>query len=220
MKKIISSIVIFVLGLTIPQLAQAQGTVYFTNLGLSTTGSAAVSSNSWFAAGFYTGTNVGGYFLNSIQVSLTNATGNPPSLAAMIYNDIGVAGAQPGTNQAALLGIDNPLAGGIYSYTNGSNFILAQNTSYFIVLMTGAATTNGAYQWNVTGTPTSGYNNYHWAGGTIFLNSTDGLNWTHPSGIYGQFGINATAIPEPGIISLCALGGLGFLWQRRKTKAL
>jgi hypothetical protein len=58
MKKIIA---VLLVALLIQQFVQAQGTVYLSNLGQTSTGSHAVSSNSWLAMGFQTGNNASGY---------------------------------------------------------------------------------------------------------------------------------------------------------------
>jgi hypothetical protein len=38
-------------------------------------------------------------------------------------------------------------------------------------------------------------------------------------GGYYQFAISVTDVPEQGVLSLSGLGGLAFLWYRRKSKA-
>jgi hypothetical protein len=58
MKKLI---MIFVVGLLIQQVAQAQGTVYVSNLGQTITGVNSAGNNSWLAEMFFTGNNPGGY---------------------------------------------------------------------------------------------------------------------------------------------------------------
>jgi hypothetical protein len=62
-------------------------TAYLSNLGQSSTGSLAVGSDSWLAASFGTGTNEGGYELNSIQLAMTDASGNPSGFTVMIYTN-------------------------------------------------------------------------------------------------------------------------------------
>jgi hypothetical protein len=65
---IINGIMSSVFGLLAQQILQAQGTTYLSNLDQSSVGSLAVGSNSWLAGIFETGTNPGGYVLNSIQL--------------------------------------------------------------------------------------------------------------------------------------------------------
>jgi hypothetical protein len=68
MKNIINGIIVLVLALATQQL-QAQGTVYLSNIsngGHGGVGEANIGSDFWWAAPFLTGTNSGGYILNSI----------------------------------------------------------------------------------------------------------------------------------------------------------
>jgi PEP-CTERM motif len=48
-----------------------------------------------------------------------------------------------------------------------------------------------------------------------FLSSQNGSSWIGNGGNL-QFAITATAIPEPGVLGLLALGGLLFLRHRQK----
>ena len=88
--------------------------------------------------------------------------------------------------------------------------------SDFILLTAGTPVVDGAYQWTVTSAPSPGYDEYHWGGEIAFAHSTNGVNWNYISDSYGQFAIDATAVPEPCVFSLFALGGLCFLWCRRR----
>jgi hypothetical protein len=62
--------------------------------------------------------------------------------------------------------------------------------------------------------------------GNAVLHSSNGISgWTsdpspYPYSGIAQFAINATAVPEPNILGLFALCGLGFLWHRWKAKAV
>ena len=62
------AILALVLAVLSPPVAQAQGTTYVSSLGLPSTGSASVGSDSWVAEGFWTGPNAAGYLLNSVQL--------------------------------------------------------------------------------------------------------------------------------------------------------
>ena len=88
------------------------------------------------------------------------------------------------------------------------------------MLTAGTAIANGAYDWSHADTYS-----YNQSGGwqtfADILPSSDGLSWRHPIlSSDAQFAINATAIPEPGVLGLFALGSLAFLWHRRKAKAV
>jgi len=147
MKRIvIGGVIVFAVGLFAPRIATAQGTVtYLSNLGQASAGSLAVGSDSWLAASFITGTNASGYSLNSIQLAMTDASGNPSGFTAMLYSAIGVTGVFPGSSLGTLNGSLNPVSGGIFTYTPASNPTLLPSTGYFIVLTAGTAIANGAY---------------------------------------------------------------------------
>jgi hypothetical protein len=218
MKKLIISGVIIWASILTPQITQAQGNMtYLSNLGQTSTGSLAVGSNSWLTTLFSTGTNPGGYTLNSIQLAMTDASGNPSGFTAMLYT-VGIGfGPIPGTSLGTLDGSLNPTTAGIYTFTPASNLTLSSQTGYFIVLTAGTEVANGAYDWSYAGT--NSYNpSVGWSSLGDVWTSSDGSHW-NTTGDSAQFAINATAIPEPGVSGLFGLGGLAFLWHRRKSKA-
>jgi hypothetical protein len=212
---IINGILVLAVGLSARQIVQAQGTTYLSNLGQSSTDSYAVGSGSWYASFFETGTNVGGYSLNSIQLAMADASGNPSGFTVMIYaNRLGAV--LPGSSLGTLNGSTDPATGGSYTYTDDSNITLLPSTPYFVVLTAGTVIADGAYEWSLTGidsyNPSGG-----WAanGGRVYT-SSNGSSWTGIPVAYPQFAISATAVPEPSALALSVLGGLGFLWHRRK----
>ena len=215
MKKLI---IMFVVALLAPQIIQAQGiTTYLSNLGQPSTGNLAVGSDSWYAALFFTGGNASGYVLNSVQLAMTDDSGNPSGFTVMLYSSTLGTGAFPGSSLGTLDGSANPSTSGIYTYT-ASGLTLAPSTPYFIVLTAGTAVANGAYEWSVTSTPSPGYSSYHWGGEIFFLHSSNDLNWNYTSGTYGQFALNATAVPEPSASWLLLLGSGVFMCVRRVKK--
>jgi hypothetical protein len=221
MKKNIIGIIILMVGLLAPQITRAQGIVYVSNLGQASTGSDSVGSDSWLAMGFDTGTNASGYVLDSVQLGITDATGNPSGFTVMLcaqnYNN--PAGPFPGSSLETLNGSANPSTGGIYTYTDASDLILLPSTDYFIVLTAGTTVANGAYEWSVTGIGNnSSYNpSGGWLGGLgPVLHSSNGSSWSDsPGTTFAQFAIDATAIPEPSSSLLILLGGGVFIYVRR-----
>lgn len=208
-KSICGGILALAVALLTPHLVQAQGTLYFTSLGQTPTGSAAIGSDSWIAQAFGTGTNTGGYMLNSVQLLMDGASGTPNGFVISIY---GNSGNSPQNNLGNLVGSD-PLTGGVYSYT-ASGITLSPSTAYYILVTAATPVAQGAYNWssaNVLAPPNNG-----WAGG-LYDYSTDGAKWNYFRNQFFQFAIYATPIPEP---ATCALFGLGLaalsFWRRKR----
>src|ERR1039457_5454895 len=94
------------------QNTQAQGTItYLSNLGQASTGSRAVGSDLWLAESFLTGTNAGGYLLDSVQLGMTNASGNPSGFTLMLYSSILNFEYFPSNDLSTLSGDANPTNG-------------------------------------------------------------------------------------------------------------
>jgi len=204
----------FAIALLAPKITQAQGTTYLSNLGQPSTGSRAVGLESWVAAGFQAGTNASGYVLDSVQLVITEAFGNPSNFTAMVYANSPV-GILPGSSLGTLNGSLNPAVGGVYTYTPSSNLTLSPRTPFFIVLTAGTRPADGAYEWSHAGT--NFYNpNDGWSGLSGVWTSGNGSFWARQTGDYLQYAINATPIPEPGVFSLLILVGSGVLWYRRR----
>ena len=220
-KKIIGGFFILATGLLVPQIAPAQGTLTFlSNLGQTSAGSAAVGSDSWLAATFFTGGNAGGYLLNSVQLAMDDGSGNPAGFTVMIYSAVGFIGINPGSNLGTLTGAANPATAGVYTYNTSSPLTLSSGTPYFIVVTSGTTVANGAYDWSLSGV--NSYNSmdgWRVTGGTSsgVYQSGNGSSWTSLSATYPLFAIDASAAPEPAIIGLLALGGLLIAFQRRKA---
>ena len=128
------------------------------------------------------------------------------------------AGLKPGNSLSSLNGSTSPVTAGIYTYTSASTLTLLPDFYYFIVLTGGTIPVRGDYEWSYAGA-----NSYNPSGGwssTGFWVSNNQLSWSGTTTGNFQFAIDVTAVPEPGGLSLFGLGGLGFLWYRRKAKAL
>jgi hypothetical protein len=151
---------------------------------------------------------------------MADATGSPSGFTVMLYNQSPVPSAIfPGSSLETLNGSANPSTSGIYTYSDASNLVLSPNTSYYIVLTAGTTVANGAYDWSLAGIDS--YNSSGgWAanGGRVY--TFNGSYWTGSPSAFPQFAIDATAVPEPGFLSLLGLGSLGFLWLRRKAKTI
>ena len=86
MKKIIIIAIVLTTELFASQVMQAQGNLYLSNLGETSSGSAAVASDAWLAEVFKTGTNPSGYVLNSVQLFMDAASGSPSGFSVSIYS--------------------------------------------------------------------------------------------------------------------------------------
>ena len=227
-RQILISIIFLAGGLLFPQIMQVQGTSYISNLGQPSTNSAAVGSDSWLAMSFSTGTNAGGYQLNSIQLGMTNASGSPSGFTAMLYSAVVSGEVSPGSSLGTLNGSLNPVTGGIFTYSPASNLTLSPNTPYFIVLTAGTTIANGAYEWSntrsfpLTYNPSGGWQAPLGLARVDNYQSSNGSSW----GVfdrYPEFAINGTAVPEPGVYALLGLGCLcffGFHYSKRTLKSL
>jgi hypothetical protein len=207
-----------VCGLLFPPPALAQGTLYVSNLGRPSAGSIRIGSDSWGAAFFRTGTNSGGYTLNSVQLLMGPELGNPSGLVVSIYT---YSFRFPGTSIGSLTGVD-PIGGGIYSYST-VGIPLTASTDYFLVVTSLTPSAQGSFNWNTT-TNASFDSDNGWKigfGGTglVYLRSLDGINWSGLGSLTEttQFGINATRIPEPSAfaISVVGLAGLALRCSKR-----
>ena len=209
-------------GLFAPQITAAQGTTYLTNLGQASNGSLAVGNDGWLAIPFLTGNNSSGYSLDSVQLAMTDASGNPSDFTVML--DVAFNLISPGSSLGTLNGSLNPATGGIYTYTPDSNITLLAGRQYFIVLTAGTAVGTGAYDLSTAGK--SSYNRIgnwaegNFAGGTLST-SIDGQNWNEAEIIFPQFAIYATPVPEPSTEMLLSFGGILLLgFGRWKAKSV
>jgi len=129
------------IGLFLPQLTAAQGTLYLSNLGQPSAGSSAAGSDQWIATLFHAGSNSGGYVLNSIQLLMGAASGTPSGFSVFLYD--ASSSRQPNNNLGTLIGTD-PAVGGTFAYA-ASDITLSPNGSYFVVITSASAVANGSY---------------------------------------------------------------------------
>jgi hypothetical protein len=199
-------------GLLIPILATAQGTLQLSNLGQTPTGSIAIGSDFWIAQGFYTGTNPDGYTLNSVQVLMDPGSGSPSGFTVSIYERavIGNLYSPPVSSLGSLSGSD-PSAGGVFNYT-ASSITLSPSAHYFVVATSTTPVANGAYYWSVTAAPV----NYTipWGLDKIYFRSSNGSVWDYERLINIQFAIYATPVPEPTAFALVGLGLAALSFRR------
>ena len=191
--------------------AGAQGTISVSNLGQTPTGNAVVANDSWIAQAFVTGTNASGYILNSVQLLMDTASGNPNGFAVSIYSS--QPAVAPGNNLVNLSGSD-PSAGGVFTYTT-SGFTLLPYTAYFVVVNAATSVAQGSYDWSAANGVTHGSDG-RWIIEDFYYSSPNGSSWTETSGqdVF-QLGIYVTPTPEPSSSLLLFLGGGVFIYVRR-----
>jgi hypothetical protein len=207
------------------QIIQAQGTTYLSNLSQPSAGSLSVGSDSWLAFSFATGSNTSGYTLNSLQLGMADASGNPSGFMVMLYSAIGQFDRLPQSSIGTPNGSLNPASSGIYTYEPASSMTLSPNTVYFIVLTSGTTVADGAYNWNYSGSlygPSGGWRAPFGGFTDDNFQSSDGLNWNVLALVgFPQFAINATPIPEPSVGIFLSLGGILLLGiSRWKAKVV
>jgi hypothetical protein len=120
MKKTIWVAAVLAAELLASQILQAQGSLYVSNLGQTSTGSMGIGSNSWIAQPFFTGTDPNDYSLNSIQLLMNAASGSPSNFTVSIFSH--TADGTPGSNLGSLTGSD-PAAGGIFTYADRKSVV-------------------------------------------------------------------------------------------------
>jgi hypothetical protein len=219
MKKMLG-FVLSAFGLFAVQPAPAQGTLYLSNLGEPSVGSAVIGSDAWIAQLFYTGTNSAGYILDSIQLLMGSASGSPSAFSAMIYSSstphppLNTFSSAPDNSLGSLSGLD-PSAGGVFTYT-ASGLMLSPSTYYFIVHTAATPVAQGSYDWRSTANISILNPSDPWELKYIYYSSTDGSSWAAHlrEGVF-QLAIYATAVPEPSSIALLSLGGLFFVGSVR-----
>jgi len=199
MRKITNSVIVLAIELLTSGFVQAQGTIYMSNLGQPSSGVATVGNNSWAAVNFLTGNNAGGYSLNSVQLAMIGATGSPSGFTVMIYNEA--------NNPAAILP-----GSSLDTLSGPSSLTLVPSTYYFIVLTSGTAISNDAYELNEGASYATSSDG---GGGGLIFSSSDGSNWRGKPFTYAQFGITATAVPEPSSAFLFLLGSGVLMYVRR-----
>ena len=217
-KKLMKTIVIIVsiIQLTCMGIARAQGTLALSNLGQTSITNISVGSDSWLLQGFFTGTNTGGYELNSVQLLLGAAAGNPSGFTVSLYNMAN--NGDTGSSLAQLNGSANPLTPSLYTYT-ASGITLLPKVPYAIVVTATTPIATGAYDWRGVGSPGFLFPQ-QWGFFNLSYSSSDGLNWNVTRAYFFQMGIYATPVPEPGTGALICLGLAGLILWRRKRRGV
>ena len=178
-----------------------------------------VSNTFVISNAFTTGSNVGGYTLDSATVNLFNISGSPGDLVVGIHS---ASGSDPGGLLEDLAGAD-PGAGGNHTFTS-TGLTLDADTTYFIQLSSPSSVPGNSYLWSFTSSDNETSSD-GWAIADVGRISNDsGGTWSNAGGSSsGRFSIQATPVPEPHEYAMfVGLGLVVFVGARRRlvSKAL
>jgi hypothetical protein len=185
-----------------------RGQVTTSNLGVLESYFYEIKSNSWVGQAFTTDAN--SYTLNSVTLSMRNATLSGGMFSVGIYSN---NSNNPGSLLETLSGSTSPDSYINYTFTS-SGLSLTANNTYHVVASVSSGLAN--YSWvNTSDNSTTGawgFPNY------ITLSSDQGVNWAQ-AGTKMILSVTATPIPEPGtysaIFGALALGVV--VWRRRRS---
>ncbi len=180
-----------VFGLTVGSVRSHAATLV-SNLSESVFGSQTVFSAQWIATAFTTGSNAGGYSLESIAAKFALATGTPSNFSMLLAQE---DSGNPGATIETLTG-SQPTTGGNKTFTStGTN--LDADTKYWVIL---SSTDSAPDTFHArTTTVDNQTSSDGWVIGNTGRKSTDsGVSWSNLSGgLTGFLRVNATPVPEP-----------------------
>ena len=206
------SIACFVIATSVTPMGIAQGALRVSNIGQTPNGNGFVGSDSWIAQNFFIlASDPNDYTLNTVDLLMNSAAGNPGDFEASIYS--GVAGGAPNTFLGSLSGSDNPSVGGVHSYT-ASGITLTGGVGYFVVVTSATPLAQGAYDWSASDSFTQ---NGSWVINHQYATSSDGSAWQVSARDEAfQMALYATVVPEPTSLALLGLGSLALVMVRRR----
>ena len=122
--------------LSSPALVQAQ-TVAVSNLGqANATGDLRILNTKTYAQSFTTGSHAAGYDLTDIQLNFSVRTTNPAQFSAELRSQ---SGGNPGSSTFAQLNVPGSLNTGTRNFTAPSGTVLQADTTYYVVISYGSA---------------------------------------------------------------------------------
>jgi hypothetical protein len=195
-----------VLAVFVPLIADAQGTLYVSNLGQSSTGGMEVGSDSWIAQEFsISASDPNSYTFDSVQLLMDSESGNPSNFTVSIYNALQL-NTPPREDLGTLDGSTDPSTSGVFTYS-ASGIIFSPGDTYFVVVTAATPVSQGAYYWS-----TANWNDNDvsgtWTVDDTYYYADNSTHWVYDTGgdVF-QMAIYATPIPEPSTWALAFLGG-------------
>ncbi len=178
-----------------------------------------VRGSSFASNAFTTGSNAGGYTLDSVTVAIESIAGSPGDLVVGIH---AASGADPAELLEDLAGAD-PGAAGNHTFTSAGTHLDA-NTTYHIQLSSPTSSSGNSYIFEYTYSSAQTSSDGWEIANSSRESSNSGGSWSNFStGRMHRFSIQATPVPEPHEYAMFAgLGLIGFVAARRHliSKAL
>ena len=159
-------------------------------------GTSLLTTNFSYANAFTTGSNAGGYTLNSVTAKFNGKTGSPGAISAKIYSSAMQDGyAKPNAALVTLTG-NNPDAAGDYTFTCPSNdggCTLSASATYHLAFETTASAAGNNYKWRATSSDDQ-TSSYGWTIADSVSNKGGAGSWTPNRNLNsGLFSVSATA---------------------------
>ena len=149
------------------------------------------------ANSFRTGSNSGGYTLQSVTVDFKAKVGNPGALTVRIDRTVN---SKPAANYVSTLSGDDPTTAGQYIFTCSDSCSLAANRTYWVVLYSASGNySNDLYDvvWTASNSETNAPSSGTWEIGDVAYfatgNSNLGYNEVAPA---VSFKFKVTAVPK------------------------
>ncbi len=165
----------------------------------------------WFAQGFHTGDNAGGYYLNSATLAFDNAFGQPASFTLDIFNT--TANRAPNASLGQLTGSSDPDIRGNYLYS-AQDLLLQPGSDYAMVVKAAGTVSvqNDQYLWyRSASTSITAADGWQAAGMWGWIEQPSIWGSTYPSHTWfssfvgyppAAFSLTVTPVPEPGSFAL------------------
>ena len=117
------------------------------------------------ANSFRTGSNSGGYTLESVTVKFAATNGSPGALTVAIHDHGSISQGPSGNTAVATLSGSNPSTAGDYTFTCSGSCTLSASTTYWVVMYSASGGTNSNYYsltWTASNNQTSDPSSEAW----------------------------------------------------------